>query len=132
MPPSLLSVQVGMPTVLGVVGSTDPANRPWTTGFIKGPVAGPVWAGSLNLTGDGQADRTNHGGPDKAVCVYPADHYEFWRHDLGLPDIPLGAFGENFTVAGLGEADVCIGDVWAVGDAVFQVSQPRQPCWKLA
>jgi MOSC domain-containing protein YiiM len=128
----LKSVQVGLPRQHGMDGATDPMDRTWASGFYKEPVVGPVRVGFINLAGDGQADRTNHGGPDKAVCVYPADHYGFWRADLGLPALPFGAFGENFTVAGLTEGDVCVGDVWAVGDAVFQVSQPRQPCWKLA
>lgn len=126
--PALVSVQVGTPRILGTGESAD---RPWTTGFIKTAVAGPVWLGRTNLTGDGQADLVNHGGPDKAVCVYPAVHYPYWRAELGLA-LECGAFGENFTVAGLAEADVCIGDVWSVGGALVQVSQPRQPCWKLA
>ena len=128
----LVSVQVGGPQTLGTEGAADPAERPWVTGFIKAPVAGPVAAGRTNLNGDGQADLVNHGGPDKAVCVYPEAHYPHWRADLDLPDLAPGAFGENFTVVGLAEPDVCIGDVWTVGGAVFQVSQPRQPCWKLA
>ena len=74
----------------------------------------------------------NHGGPDKAVCVYSADHYADWRIELGLPEMHFGAFGENFTIGGLAEDDVCIGDIWRVGEATVQVSQPRQPCWKLA
>lgn len=127
--PELVSIQVGTPRTLGAEGSS--ADRPWTTGFIKLAVAGPVWLGRTNLAGDGQADLVNHGGPDKAVCVYPAAHYPPWRADLALP-LEYGAFGENVTVGGLTEVDVCIGDVWAVGAAVVQVSQPRQPCWKLA
>lgn len=126
---TLESVQVGTPRGLGTEG--DSADRPWTTGFVKSPVAGPLWLARTNLAGDGQADLVNHGGPEKAVCVYPAAHYPYWRADLDLT-LEFGAFGENFTVAGLTEADVCIGDVWAVGAAVVQVSQPRQPCWKLA
>ncbi|VTU00872.1 sulfurase : MOSC domain containing protein OS=Rhodopirellula maiorica SM1 GN=RMSM_03240 PE=4 SV=1: MOSC: 3-alpha [Gemmataceae bacterium] len=124
-PPTLLSVQVGLPQTLGG------AARPWTTGFIKAAVAGPVQLGPTNLVGDGQADLANHGGPDKAVCVYPAVHYPHWRAELGLP-LTHGAFGENFTAGGWSEADVCVGDVWAIGGALVQVSQPRQPCWKLA
>lgn len=66
------------------------------------------------------------------MCVYPADHYPYWREALNLPVLPFGAFGENLTVEGLIEAMVCIGDIWTVGGATLQVSQPRQPCWKLA
>lgn len=107
-------------------------DRPWTTGFDKRPVAGPVWLGVTNLDGDGQADLAHHGGPDKAVLAYSADHYEPWRRELEMPVLPFGAFGENFTVEGLTERTVCLGDIWQAGDAVLQVSQPRQPCWKLA
>ena len=106
--------------------------RPWTTGFFKEPVVGAVRIDRFNLEGDGQADLINHGGLDKAVCVYPADHYPSWRRELNIP-LPFGAFGENFTVEGLTEEFVCIGDIWTAGGAAtFQVSQPRQPCWKLA
>lgn len=108
-------------------------DRPWTTGFFKEPVHGPLLLGMKNLEGDGQADLVHHGGPDKAVLAYSAEHYPDWRQSMNNPSLPFGAFGENFTVAGLTEADVCIGDTWQVGgEAVVQVSQPRQPCWKLA
>ncbi|AMV27536.1 6-N-hydroxylaminopurine resistance protein [Gemmata sp. SH-PL17] len=130
--PVLVSVQVGGPQTFGEEGAADPADRPWTTGFIKAPVTGPVALRRTNLSGDGQADLVNHGGPDKAVCVYPEVHYAYWRADLNRDELPPGAFGENFTVGALAEPDVCIGDVWKVGAAVLQVSQPRQPCWKLA
>jgi MOSC domain-containing protein YiiM len=131
-PPILLSIQVGRPRDYGAAGAPDSMDRPWTTGFFKETAAGPVSLGRTNLHGDGQADLVNHGGADKAVCAYSADHYDAWRRELGRPDLPFGAFGENFTVRGLTEADVCIGDVWRLGEAVVQVSQPRQPCWKLA
>ncbi|QDV66773.1 6-N-hydroxylaminopurine resistance protein [Rosistilla carotiformis] len=121
----LISVQIGLPRII-------PAEKPWVTGFWKEPVGEPLWLGTTNLQGDGQADLVNHGGPHKAVCVYSADHFPTWRETLGLEDLRAGAFGENFTVSDLTEQDVCIGDVWSVGDAVVQVSQPRQPCWKLA
>lgn len=130
--PVLLSIQVGMPAEHGVEGAADPQDRPWTSGFLKSPVAGPVFLDRTNLEGDGQADLVNHGGPDKAVCVYSADHYDAWRQDLNLSELPFGAFGENFTIRGLTEDEVCIGDVWRVGSATVQVSQPRRPCWKLA
>ena len=69
---------------------------------------------------------------DKAVLAYSADHYPEWRESLRIPDMPFGAFGENLTIAGLSEESVCIGDIFRIGDAIFEVSQPRQPCWKLA
>lgn len=128
----LISLQVGLPAEHGTEGAADPWERPWRTGFVKSPVVGPVFLGATNLEGDGQADLVHHGGLDKAVLCYSAHHYEPWRDELNLPDLPAGGFGENFTIAGLTEADVCIGDIWQVGMAIVQVSQPRQPCWKLA
>ncbi len=131
--PVLASIQVGLPCQFGEDGAADPMDRPWTTGFYKQSVAGPVRLGVTNLDGDGQADLVHHGGTDKAVLAYAADHYDLWRRELDFPTLPFGAFGENFTVEGMTEADVCIGDIWKVGDeATVQVSQPRQPCWKLA
>jgi MOSC domain-containing protein YiiM len=84
------------------------------------------------VAGDGQANRKVHGGPDKAVLAYAEHHYAAWRVELALPDLPYGAFAENFTVQGLDEQSVCIGDVYAVGGARVQVSQPRQPCVNIA
>ncbi len=130
--PLLVSVQVGLPRWHGTPGSADPLDRPWASGFFKEPVPGPVRVTYRNLDGDGQADLVNHGGRDKAVLAYSADHYPHWRTELGLPDMPFGGFGENLTLAGVAEADVCIGDVWRIGPVVLAVSQPRQPCWKLA
>ncbi|XID94469.1 MOSC domain-containing protein [Paenibacillaceae bacterium WGS1546] len=85
----------------------------------------------LGLAGDEQADLVNHGGPDKAVCVYSLDHYPHWE-DVLKRALPNGAFGENFSVRGMLEDEVRIGDVFRVGTATVQISQPRQPCWKLA
>jgi MOSC domain-containing protein YiiM len=121
-PPVLVSIQVGRPRTQGT----------WRTGFFKSAVDGPVWLGHGNLVGDGQANRRVHGGEDKAVLGYAASHYPLWRQELALPDLPYGAFAENFTLQGLTEDTVCLGDVYAVGEAVVQVSQPRSPCWKIA
>ena len=129
----LVSIQVGMPQTRGAENATDPMDRPWTSGFVKEPVHGPVHLGREHLDGDGQADLRVHGGVDKAVLAYSANHYEAWRAELAMADLPHGAFGENFTIDGLDESTVCVGDVWQVGDEVrVEVSQPRQPCWKLA
>ncbi len=131
--PSLKSIQVGRPQQHGDPRSRDPMQRLWTSAFYKTPVEGSAYVRRLNIDGDGQADLEVHGGPDKAICAYSADHDEFWRGELQVDAMPPGAFGENFTISGLAEGDVCIGDVWRVGDAVLvQTSQPRQPCWKLA
>lgn len=133
MNPQIASLQVGLPQDLGHEDAPDPMDRPWRTGFIKRPVTGPVWLAHENLAGDGQADLVHHGGPDKAVLLYSASHYPAWREELELPDLPQGAFGENFTMNGQDESLVCIGDTWQIGDdALIQISQPRQPCWKLA
>jgi MOSC domain-containing protein YiiM len=101
------------------------------TGIFKSPVAGRVQARSLNLEGDRQADLSVHGGPDKAVYAYPAEHYAYWRAQLPELDIPLGMFGENFTVQGFHEAEVRLGDRLRIGSALFSVTQPRLPCYKL-
>jgi MOSC domain-containing protein YiiM len=130
--PRLLSIQIGLPRSYGREGADDPMDRPWQTGFFKHAADGPRWLGKTNLVGDGQADQVNHGGEDKAVLCYAAAHYPAWRAELGKPDLPHGAFGENFTIEGLDERVVCVGDTFRLGDALVQVSQPRQPCWKLA
>ena len=130
--PLLVLIQVGLPRAYGREGADDPMDRPWTTGFFKQAVAGPRWLGEAHLAGDGQADLVNHGGPDKAVLCYAASHYPGWRAELDRPDLPHGAFGENFTIDGLDEGTVCLGDRYRLGEAVVRVSQPRQPCWKLA
>src|SRR5690606_1320282 len=111
--------------------ATDPADRPWTTGFYKQPVAGPVRLTRDGIVGDQIADTVNHGGADKAVLAYAASHYLLWREELPAlgfdalaVDFGPGALAENLTVAGLTEHDVCIGDRWQVGSEVrLQVSQ---------
>jgi MOSC domain-containing protein YiiM len=129
----LVSIQAGMPKRRGVVGSDNPMQRPFQSGIFKEAVSGAVWLGSLNLAGDGQADLENHGGPFRAALSYSAEHYATWLDELNMPDLPYGAFGENFTVTELTEQTVCLGDIYTIGDVVqVQVSQPRLPCWKLA
>ena len=106
----------------------------------KQPVDGPIYVGVDNLAGDKQADLAVHGGRDKAVYVYPKEHYSYWQQSTGLlrtprlklPKNPHGSFGENLTLSGLIEDTVYIGDVFACGEVVLQVTQPREPCWKLA
>ena len=128
----LISIQVGKPRTVSSIGSVQSLNQSWTTGFYKEAVSGLILLERTNLVGDGQADLVNHGGPEKAVNVYPIEHYPYWEHTVGFTDLQAGAFGENFTTEGLLETDVCIGDVFEVGEALVQISQPRQPCWKLA
>lgn len=133
IPTALLqSVQIGEIRNYGSDDAANPHDKPWTTGFFKTSVNGPVYVSMTNLDGDGQADLENHGGIDKAVLTYSADHYPKWREELQLPEMPFGGFGENLTIAGLNEELICIGDVFQIGPVKLQVSQPRQPCWKLA
>ena len=105
--------------------------KDFLTGMCKKPVAGPLLLMKLGFDGDGVGDRKHHGGEDKAVCVYSLDHYAYWRSVLGI-EMPGAAFGENLSVVGMREEAVCIGEIYAIGTAVAQVSQPRQPCGTLA
>ncbi|MFC4736621.1 MOSC domain-containing protein [Bacillus daqingensis] len=107
------------------------AKRPVTTAIVKKPVAGPIYLHIQQFEGDGQADLRHHGGEDKAVCVYPAVHYSWWEQKLQRK-LPPAAFGENITVSELTESTAHIGDVYQIGGAIVQLSQPRQPCFKLA
>lgn len=122
----LISVNVGLPREVTWKGKTV------RTGIFKEPVDARVMVRSLNLDGDGQADLTFHGGIDKAVYVYPFEHYDYWQSEL--PDLALtpGIFGENFTVTGLREEELNIGDRFRIGSAELMVTQPRLPCYKLA
>jgi MOSC domain-containing protein YiiM len=104
---------------------------PVETGIFKTAVTGRIWLRRINLDGDGQADRVNHGGVDKAVYAYPALHYAAWNAELGA-DLPYGQFGENFTVAGLDEDTAHVGDRFRIGTAEVEATQPRIPCFKLA
>lgn len=122
---TLISVNVGKPCEVAHGGTTV------STGIFKRPVNGKVAVHRLNLEGDGQADLVHHGGESKAVYAYSLDHYAWWRDRLGRDDLDPGQFGENFTVAGLDEAELCLGDRLCIGDAQFTVSQPRVPCFKL-
>lgn len=129
MSAQLLSIQVGMPATHG---ADKISSKPWESGIFKSPVSGKIWLDTVNLAGDGQQDLQNHGGPFRAVLAYSAGHYPVWRAELNLPDFAYGAFGENFTVSDLDEETVYIGDVYRIGEAELQISQPRMPCWKLA
>jgi len=102
------------------------------TGIFKAPVDGLVAIHRTRVEGDEVVDLRVHGGPYKAVYLYPSEHYHFWHNELGLDQLPFGAFGENLTTEGLTEEDVHIGDEFKVGSAVLKVTQPRMPCFKLA
>ncbi len=128
----IVSLQVGLPRVVEGVVADNSSGHAWTTGFFKRPVNDLVWLGKLNLDGDAQADLENHGGLDKAVNVYPVEHYSYWMHTLSFNKLVPGDFGENFTTTELCEQEVCIGDTFEIGESLVEVSQPRQPCWKLS
>ncbi len=121
----VISVNVGQPR------EVDWKGQKVVTGIFKEPVAGRVAVRRLNLAGDRQADLTVHGGPEKAVYAYPAEHYSFWREQFPEMELPWGMFGENLTVTGLLEDSMHIGDRFQVGTAQLVVTQPRLPCYKL-
>ncbi len=119
-----------------LVGQPVAFARGKESAIAKSPIAGEALIDSLGIAGDAQADLNVHGGPDKAVHLYPQDHYAIWREELSSTKAQAllkqpGAFGENLAVSGTTEHDACIGDLWQVGNAVLEVSQGRQPCWKL-
>jgi MOSC domain-containing protein YiiM len=120
----IVSINVGRPQ------QAIHQNMEIKTGIFKQPVTEPVRLSFHNLAGDEQADLINHGGSDKAVCVYAYEHYPYWERELEKP-LDFAAFGENMTTTGLLEPDVCIGDTFRIGEALVQVSQPRQPCFKI-
>lgn len=128
---TIIGIQTGLPRTLGTPEALEPMDREWTTGFFKEPVTGMRLVKALGIDGDGQADLENHGGPDKAINVYPSEHYASWEKELSLK-MHAGGFGENLTTTGMTEHEVCVGDVFQCGELRLQVSQPRQPCWKLA
>lgn len=122
---NVVSINVGLPREVEAQGEVV------LTSIFKTPVPGRVPVGRLNLDGDRQSDLSVHGGVHKAVYVYPAEHYTFWRAELPAADLLWGAFGENLTVEGLREDTTGIGDRFRIGSAEFMVTQPRMPCFKL-
>ncbi|MBV9915344.1 MAG: MOSC domain-containing protein [Solirubrobacterales bacterium] len=121
----LVSVNVGMPKDVPWQGKTV------FTGVFKDPVIGPRRVGRLNIDGDGQGDRAGHGGEQRAVFVYQLDSYRYWEQELGRDDFVPGQFGENLTIEGLSDDEVCIGDRYRIGSAVFEITQPRVTCYRV-
>jgi MOSC domain-containing protein YiiM len=121
----IISVNIGLPREVKWKGKTV------RTGIFKQPVKDRVMLRSLNLDGDGQADLTVHGGLEKAVYVYPFEHYDYWQSELPDTELTLGNFGENFTTTGLREEELNIGDRFRIGTVKLMVTQPRLPCYKL-
>src|SRR5580698_8890734 len=125
MPSRLLAISVGLPREHAWRG------RVVRTGVLKEPVMGRRMVRRLNIEGDGQGDLKGHGGERRAVYVYQMDSYRYWQNHLGRNDFVYGQFGENFTVDGLSDAEVCIGDRYRIGSALFEVTQPRVTCYRL-
>ena len=125
----LLSVNVGLPRDIEWKGRTV------HTGIWKTPVQGRCRVGRLNLDGDGQGDLAGHGGEQRAVFVYQIESYRYWQEQLKRPDLgdlkSFGQFGENFTIEGLPDDAVCIGDRYRIGSALFEVTQPRVTCYRV-
>jgi MOSC domain-containing protein YiiM len=121
----LLSVNVGLPQNVTWHGRTV------HTAAWKRPVDGGRMVRRLNIDGDGQGDLAGHGGEHRAVFVYQIESYRYWQQQLGRDDFTYGQFGENFTVAGLADDEVCIGDRYRIGEAVFEVTQPRVTCYRV-
>jgi MOSC domain-containing protein YiiM len=122
---TLLSVNVGMPKDVAWRGKTV------FTGVFKDAVSGPQRVRKLNVDGDGQGDLAGHGGESRAVFVYQIESYRYWEQELGRDDFVYGQFGENFTVEGLGDEEVCVGDRYQIGSAVFEITQPRVTCYRV-
>src|SRR4051812_21987745 len=125
VPARLFSVNVGLPRDIQWKGRTV------HTGIWKDPVTGRLRAGRLNLAGDGQGDLAGHGGEQRAVFVYQIESHRYWQEQLGRGDLVPGQFGENFTIQGLPDDTVCIGDRYRIGSALFEVTQPRVTCYRV-
>jgi len=125
----IVSIQIGP---VRTVPAENTGAKEWRSGIFKSVVQGTVDVLKTNIDGDQQADMVHHGGPDKAVLAYSGHHYPSWNREFPEKHFEGGAFGENLTIEGAKEADVCVGDIYEVGSCVLQVSQPRQPCWKLS
>src|SRR3954452_3499448 len=122
---ALVSINIGLPQDVAWHGRTV------HTGVWKSPVSGPQMVRRLNIDGDGQGDLAGHGGEQRAVMVYQVGSYEHWRQHLDRTDLSWGNFGENFTVDGLPDDEVCIGDRYRIGEAEFEVTQPRVTCYRV-
>src|SRR5271157_4956529 len=123
--PRLLSLNVGLPRDVTWNGKTV------RTAVWKSPVAGRRMVRKLDIDGDAQGDLAGHGGEQRAVFVYQMDSYHYWESQLGRNDFVFGQFGENFTIDGLSDEEVCIGDRYRIGDALFEVTQPRVTCYRV-
>lgn len=121
----VISVNISIPTKIEWNGKKE-----WT-GYFKKQVHGPIFLGKTGVAGDHVADLLHHGGKEKACYIYTFDHYDYWKNVARIQDWNYGLFGENITATGWNEADTHIGDIYKIGEAEIQISQPRQPCYKL-
>src|SRR5437879_5994482 len=128
---TLQSVQVGTPRTYGETGSQNRMEQAWETSFFRVPDPRPRWLYTTHLEGNKQADTRHHGTLIQAVLLYAAEHYPAWQAELEKQEIGPGGFGENFTIDGLSEKTVCVGDTYTIGEARIQVTGPRYPCWKI-
>jgi MOSC domain-containing protein YiiM len=127
----LQSIQVGTPVKRALPETIEAKESTWKTSFFRAPSPEPRWLYTTHLDGNEQADKKNHGQLSQAVLLYAASNYPLWQKELDLPEIGPGGFGENLTIEGLSEENVCIGDIYALGDAQIQVTGPRYPCTKI-
>lgn len=125
---TIASIQVGRTRTM--IDLQNDASPSWKSSYIKEPQS-EVWVGKTKLTGDSQTDLQNHGGFNRVILGYAAEHYKLWAKELGLT-FPFGAFAENLTIQGMSERNACIGDVYQVGKTIIQISEPRIPCWKIS
>ena len=123
------SIQVGRSQSFDSEGDSS---KPWSSAIIKHTVEGSVLVGATGIDGDEQADLQHHGGRDKAILASSSAHYPFWTARYAESGFIAGGFGENLTISGMDETTCCIGDVFEIGGCRLEVSQPRQPCWKLS
>lgn len=130
--PFVHKIFIGKVKQMGDSKATKAMDKPWESGIFKDEYDEKIWLGKTGFAGDEVGDKKNHGGPEKAVFAYPIKHYKYWKEELEVESIDIGGMGENFAVLEMDEFTVCIGDTYKIGDAVIQVSQPRQPCWKPA
>lgn len=128
----LKTIQVGTPKKYGTPGATALMERPWKSSFFRTPSDQPRWLYTTHLEGNEQAHKGDHGSLDQAILMYAAAHYPLWQQELERPEMGPGGFAENFTVEGLTEETVAIGDIYAIGEAQIQVTGPRYPCMNIS
>jgi len=130
--PFVEQIRTGKVKELGHAGAKDPMERAWTTGMFKEQQEGKVWLYETGLAADEIGDTKNHGGFEKALFAYPSTHYTYWQTTIPEASMDIGGMGENLVLTDVNEFTAFIGDTYRLGEAIIEVSQPRQPCWKPA